>query len=473
MDLDDFVDSESTLFAPKLTESAVTEIRQRLEVLDSPPVFHPEVSTLLAGQTVGAWAKDRGIATPTAFEYAAIAHARDLLPALGDLVPCPDKALSIDFETPSTRCLVGQVKSGRVARQPAIDQALGAATLPGRGAGRQHLFFYSEAGYTSGSYHLADQRGLFLWHVNYHGRVLPWSAPARWLVSRADDLRRADVNRTRDILDQCAWREAADRVSAREWVVEQVEWLWREHFGSIPDGTPAWTHFVLWAVEAAEGLRDARSASVEMFRQYLFEASMIQRNLDADPNWPLPQFKMLNPDHFQWRDPAFTATRERFQWRLNWLGNGAGPVTTENTDWPDLPEGQMDLLYTWNANCWDGDSAFHAARIEELRALNKTRRKFAGRILSDLSWHYTNTGFPEHAAALSALNKGRWECPKCVKTHGYLTDVSEFGDAPSIVTPERVWAAMLRGERCPPQLFQGFSRTSEYQELWWGASPDS
>lgn len=468
MNLNEFIDAEGPVLGlPALSRAAKAEIQQRLEVLDAPPLFTPTPSSLLGGVSVGAWAKGHHMSPARAFEFASLAHARDLLPALTDLSLCPDNALSIDFETQTTRTVVGQVKSGRTARQTAIDQALGAATLPGRGAGRQHVFFYSEAGYTSGSYHLADQRGLFLWHIDFYGRVLPWSAAARWLMSRTDELRDADVEQTQNILDQCAWREAADRVNAREWVMDMVDWLWREHFGEVPEDTGAWTHFVLWAVEAAEALQGARSAVEEMFRGYLFEARMIQRNLDQDPNWPLPQFKMLTPHHFQWRDPSFTATRERLLWRLNWLGNGAGPATGPNCDWPDLPEEQMDLLFAWNTNCWDGDSQFHAARTEELKALNKARRAFTGRTLTELIDHYA-TSSPDRAAALQALNKGRWECPKCIHTSGHLTDVDDFGGAPHLVAPERVWAAMLRCEKEPPQMWQGFSRSPEYEHLWWG-----
>jgi len=446
-----------------LHPSVAEEIDLRLAVLDAPPVFTPTMTLDLEGRTLADWGRDRGLAPATAFEHAALSHARALIPSFDELSLCEDNALSIDFHTPDSRVLVGQVKSGRTAQKPAIDQALGAATLPGRGAGRQHLFFYSEAGYTNGTYEFADERGIFLWHLDFEGRVLPWSASARWLVSRTADLHQASREQAQEILDQCAWKEASDRVSARSWVADEVQDLWESTFGPVPRETRPWRHFVAWAVQSAEHLQTARRAVREMFRQYLFEARAIADQFA--PNWPPAD--LLDPHHLLWRNPAFVTQRHQQAYRLCWLANGAGAVTEESIDWPNLPEQQMEVLFAWNDNCWDGDSEFHLSRDEELRRLNRHRRDTIKRILNGLIADYQRRGFPEHALALQSLRGGRWQCSKCVRTSGYLSDVEDYGPAPHLVEAERVWAAMLRGEKAPPQMYEGFSGGEEGSRLWW------
>jgi hypothetical protein len=446
-----------------LHESTLHEIDTRLAVLDAPPVFAPTDALNLAESNLKTWGRERGFRPARAFEEASLAHARSLIPAFDDLTLCEDNAISIDFHTPKNRMLVGQVKSGRTATKPPIDQALGAATLPGRGARRQHLFFYSEAGYKSGSYEFADERGIFLWHIDFHGRVLPWSASARWLVSRTDELRVVGIEQAQEILDQCAWKESADRISARMWAVDEVQDLWLSVFGPIPERTRPWRHFVSWAIQASEHIQGARQAVKQMFRQYLFESRAIVQQFS--PDWPPPE--LVDPHHLWWRDPAFRTQRHHQAYRLCWIGNGGGPVTEASINWPDLPDEQMAALFTWNDNCWDGDTEYQISRNEELRQLNGHRREAVGGLLKILIADFKARGLGQHAAALQALRAGHWDCNECIGGSGYLSDVEDFGPAPHLIEAERVWAAMLRGERVPPQMYEGFSQGADAAHLWW------
>lgn len=434
----------------------LAELDLRLAVLDAPPLAYPTPSPQLRGGTVGDEAKRLGKAPWTVFEDLALAHAQTLLPALADLRLCPPNALSIDFHTPDSNVLVGQVKSGRTADKASIDQALGAAMLPGPNAGRQHVFFYSEAGYTSGSQHLADERGFFLWHIDFYGRVLPFSAAARWLLTRVEDLQAASVEETRDVLNQAAWREAADRVAAREWVEQFVEDLWFANFGSTISVSAGGERYVLWAVEAAESVQRARMGVEEMLTAFNDAVDSLRQSVDSRSGWP-PLDVVTPPGARGWTDATFETTREYLSARLSWLTHGGGEASSETLfSWPDaLPREQFELIHSWSDNHWDGDYAFHMERRGELNRLNQDRRSS---VRESVQWVESAAGeaFPEHVRAIKATNGGRYECAACGH-RGSNTDITDYGTAPRLVTPERVWAAALRQEAAPPPLFSGFS----------------
>ena len=435
----------------------------RLAVLDAVPL-HTPTQIDLGGALIGQVAQQRQVSAWEVFEEVSLEHARGLLPALTDLELCEPNTMSIDLHTPHTLTVVGQVKSGRTTGKAVLDQALGAAMLPGRGAGRQHVFVYSEAGYTQGSYEHADERGLFLWHVDYAGRVLPWSASARWLCTKTAELAGASVERTREILDEAAWRESADRISARDWFVELARGMWEDSNGPLDPGDTKWMTFLRWALQTAEGLQGAREFAHEALQGFDRAVQLMSQQDPGDPGWP-PDGAVSAGGFLPWRDAYFEGDRNRHLWRLNWIANGAGEPTEDAQDWPDLDDEAMGILYAWNDNVWDGDSEYHVARREELRAVNKQRRAITRKALKRGAAMFQAQD-PAAAAAMRTLHGGAYQCAEC-SSRGNLVDVTEFSGAPGLVTAERVWAAILRREPAPPHMFRGFSRSQDYAHLFW------
>lgn len=437
---------------------------EALRILDEVPL-HGSQQVIPEGQDVRAWGREQGIPdSPTSFEQVALLHMRALMPSLADLQLCPPNTQSLDIWTPESSLVVGQVKSERNVAKTVLDQTVGAALRPGPNATRMHVFFYSESGFPEDAYAFADQRGLFLWHLDFHGAVLPWSGPARWLLTRTEELRSANQAVTEGILDWAAWHRYEQRSLARQQVVDAIASEWTETFGPSNDLREN-LKFAEYALGLAEGLQQAEVTVKSMIEQFKAVVASHSRNLESEGEWV---HGLASPTVCpEWKNVSFQTRGMLSQDRLYWIGHGGGPIT--DATFNDFPPRLSDAAFTWILNHWDGDYEFFQERYGEISRMRTSRRELAKRSLEML---IASLSAADRAALINeiqaarALIKTKGKCPKCL-TDVDLLDIPDLHGAPRTVTPEKVWSALLRGTPEPRQAFAGFSRHPDNLDLWW------
>lgn len=435
-----------------------------LRMLDEVPL-HSRQQIIPEGTDIRAWGRQRGVPdAPTAFEHVALKHMQSLMPSIRDLQLCPPGTQSLDIWTPDTSLLVGQVKSHRNVSKTVLDQTVGAALRSGPHATRMHVFFYSEAGYPEDAYAFADERGLFLWHLDFHGSVLPWSAASRWLLTRANELAASEPSGVEEILNWAAWHRYEDRSGARRTVIAAMAQEWTNTFGPSPDLEEN-LKFTAYALSLAEGLQQAEDTARTMLQEFRTVAASHAQHLAAEGEWAQG---LASPAVCpEWKSISFEHRGMLSQDRLYWIGHGGGAITEATFN--DFPERLSDQAFTWINNHWDGDYEFFQERYGEISRMRTRRRDLAKQSLEELISALDSgdrARLANQVRAARALTKTKGKCPKCL-TDVDLLEIPLLYDAPRTLTPEKVWSALLRGTPEPRQAFAGFTRRPDNLDLWW------